>query len=143
MPLSAEERRISRKLGIQWVAYDGKICPTVQNRHLTYLVKGDGLEREIAWNQLVLSPVRVVGRHAINVASLLNLDHKEGRFLRAYHAQVRPENVGRKEAILAGSAAYPCDLSQALAQGRRAAIKVQETVTLSQAGKLFSPPLSA
>ncbi|MBI9078056.1 MAG: hydrogenase iron-sulfur subunit, partial [Desulfatibacillum sp.] len=141
LPLSAEERRISRNLGVQWVAYDGKICPTVQNRHITYLIKGDGMEREIAWDQLILSPVRVVGRHAIKVASLLNLDHKEGRFLRAYHAQVRPESVGRKEAILAGSAAYPCDLSQALSQGRRAAAKVLETVTLSRAGKLFSPAI--
>ncbi|SHL05265.1 4Fe-4S binding domain-containing protein [Desulfatibacillum alkenivorans DSM 16219] len=141
LPLSAEERRISRKLGIQWVAYDGKICPTVQARNLTYLVKDDGLERELPWDQLILSPVRVVGRHAIDVASLLNLDHKEGRFLRAYHAQVRPENVGRKEAILAGSAAYPCDLSQALAQGRRAAIKVAETIDLSKDGKLFSPAI--
>lgn len=141
LPLSAEERRLARQLGLKWVTYNGSIRPTVQHECLTYLSGEDGLERELGWDYLILSPNRAVGGHAMKVAALLNIDHKEDKFLKAYSAPVRPESVGRKEAIVAGSAAYPCDLNQAMSQGRRAAAKMIETVEMARAGKLFSPAI--
>ncbi len=141
MPLYGEERKLARKLGVKWVSYDSRIRPSVQHEFLTYVTQDDDMERELAWDLLVLSPRRGVGKWARKVSDLINLDHKEGRFLKAYHAPVRPENIGRKETMVAGSAAYPCDLHQALAQGRRAAGKVADTVLEARQGRLFSPAI--
>ena len=141
IPLAGAQRRLSRKLGVRWETYDGRFRPTVQDGFITYISQADDMERELAWDHLILSPVRSVGEQAMSAARLMNLDHREGKFLRAYHAPVRPENIGRKESILAGSAAWPCNLHQALAQGRRAAGMMAETVLKAREGKLFSPAI--
>lgn len=139
IPLSAGERAASRKLGITWVPYDGALRPTVQAGFVTYCDPEDHLEHEMPWDKLILSPRRSVGHEATKVAHILGLEHQEGAFLEEHKQRVRPEQVGREEAYLAGSARYPCDLHEALRQGRRAAIKTAEMMSKAQAGELFAP----
>ncbi len=139
IPLSAGERKASRELGIAWTAYDGALRPTVQSGYLTYCDPEDHLECELPWDKLILSPRRSVGHEAIKVAEVLGLDHVEGHFLEENKQRVRPEMVGRAETILAGSARYPCDLHEALRQGRRAAAGVAELVDQAKAGELYAP----
>ncbi|MCF8033368.1 MAG: hydrogenase iron-sulfur subunit [Desulfarculaceae bacterium] len=139
VPLSAGERAASRKLGIDWVAYDGALRPTVQAGYVTYCDPEDHTEQEMPWDRLILSPRRSVGQEATKVAHVLGLEHVEGHFLEPHKQRVRPEMVGRAEAFLAGSARYPCDLHEALRQGRRAASKTAEMVEKAQTGELFAP----
>lgn len=139
VPLSAGERVASRELGIKWLPYDGALRPTVQTGYLTYCDPVDHMEYELAWDKLVLSPRRSVGHEAIKVAEVLGLDHVEGHFLEEHKQRVRPEMVGRAETILAGSARYPCDLHEALRQGRRAAAGMADLVDQAKAGELFAP----
>lgn len=139
VPLSAGERAASRKLGIAWLPYDGALRPTVQAGFVTYCDPVSHLEQEMAWDKLILSPRRSVGHEATKVAHILGLEHEEGTFLEEPKQRVRPEQVGRDEAYLAGSARYPCDLHESLRQGRRAATKTAEIVAKAEAGELFAP----
>jgi coenzyme F420-reducing hydrogenase delta subunit/ferredoxin len=139
VPLSAGERAASRKLGINWVPYDGSLRPTVQAGFVTYCDPDDHTEQEMPWDRLILSPRRSVGHEATKVAHVLGLEHVEGHFLEPHKQRVRPEMVGRAEAFLAGSARYPCDLHEALRQGRRAAAKTAEMVEKASQGELYAP----
>jgi heterodisulfide reductase subunit A-like polyferredoxin/coenzyme F420-reducing hydrogenase delta subunit len=139
VPLSAEERVRARTLGIKWVAYDTSIRPTVQSGYITYNNPEDLIEYELDWDMLCLSPLRSIGVEALKTAEILGLDVAEGRFLERNPQMVRPEQVGQDEKFLAGSARRPCDLREALRQGRRAAARVAELVEQAKAGELFAP----
>ena len=139
VPLSASERALNRKLGILWIPYDKAVRPTVQQEQITFCNLQDHVEHEINWDLLVLSPERSVGGNGLKIAENLGLVHKKGHFLTGHHAKVRPEMVGREETYLAGSARYPCDLQEALTQGRRAADKTAEMLRKAAENELYLP----
>ncbi len=139
LPLSAEERRLARQHKIKWIPYDGAIRPTVQAGYLTYCDPQDHTEYEISWDKLILSPRRSVGLEATRIAGILGLACEKGKFLEVKGEKVRPEQVGRDEMYLAGSARYPCDLHEALRQGRRAAVKTSELVEKARKNELYAP----
>ncbi|RJR43483.1 MAG: hydrogenase iron-sulfur subunit [Desulfobacteraceae bacterium] len=138
-PLSVTERAGARELEIQWIPYDGAIRPTIQNGFITYYEPDSHMERELAWDRLVLSPKRNPGLEQIKLAEILGFHVREGEFLERNPQMVRPEQVGLDERFLAGSARKPCDLREALRQGRRAARKTAEIVMKAREGKLFAP----
>ena len=140
VPLSAEERQIARKHKIKWVPYDGALRPTVQAGYITYCDPRDHVEYEMPWDKLILSPRRSVGIEATRIARILGLEGEEGKFLEVKGEKVRPEQVGRDELFLAGSARHPCDLHEALRQGRRAAVKAAELAEKAKAGHPLCPP---
>lgn len=139
LPLSTGERKLSREIGIQWVPYDGALRPTVQYGFLTYCDPNSHTEEEMPWDKLVLSPRRSVGKEVTDTANVLGLEAREGHFLEHEHAKVRPEMQGREETFLAGSARFPCDLHEALRQGRRAAVKTAELVEKANREELYAP----
>jgi heterodisulfide reductase subunit A-like polyferredoxin/coenzyme F420-reducing hydrogenase delta subunit len=139
VPLSADERRIGRQLKIRWIAYDGALRPTVQAGYVTYCDPKDHLEYELPWDKLILSPKRSLGVEATRVARILGLEIEEGKFLEVKQEKVRPDQIGREPLYLAGSARYPCDLHEALRQGRRAALQVAEIVEKDKRGELYAP----
>lgn len=141
IPLSAAERALNRKQGIYWIPYDKAVKPTVQDGFITFCNLEDHMEHEIPWDYLVLSPERTLAGNTLDVAEILGLVHKGGRFLTGHHAKVRPEMVGREETYLAGSARWPCDLHESLNQGRRAASKTAEMLQKSANGELLLPRL--
>jgi len=139
IPLSASERALNRKLGILWIPYSKALRPMVTDGYITICNLVDHVEHEIGWNYLVLSPQRAITGEVLSNARILGLVHKEGRFLTGHHAKVRPEMVGREETYMAGSARYPCNLHEALSQGRRAAGKTTDMLRKSATGELFVP----
>jgi len=139
IPLSAGERKLSRQLNITWLPYEGGFRPTVQSGYVTYCAPEDHIEYELPYDKLILSPRRSVGIEVTRVARVLGLETREGQFLEHKQSRVRPEQQGREETFLAGSARYPCDLHEALRQGRRAAIKTADIVAKARAGELYAP----
>ena len=139
IPLTAAERALNRKAGIHWIPYDQAVRPTLQDGYVTFCHLADHVEQEIKWDLCVLSPQRGLDHQGRNTAGVLGLLHKDGRFLASHHARVRPEMVGREETYLAGSGRYPCDLQEALHQGRRAGKKTAEMIKKAQAGELYVP----
>ncbi len=139
VPLSAGERKRCRELGIEWIAYDSSIRPTVQDGYITYTNPEDNIEYELVWDMLCLSPLRSTGAEAQKVARILGFDVVEGDFLERNPQMVRPEQVGQEEKFLAGSARTPCDLREALRQGRRAAARIAKIVDLARQGELYAP----
>lgn len=139
IPLTAAERARSRELGIAWVPYDGNIRPTIQAGFMTFNRAEDQIEQELAWDMLCLSPWRSTGTESLRVARILGLDVDEERFLERNPQMVRPEMVGQDEKFLAGSARRPCDLREALRQGRRAANQAAELIQKAAAGELYAP----
>ncbi len=139
IPLNAGERALNRALGIEWIPCDKAVRPTVQDRQITFCGTNDHLEHDIEWDLLVISPERALGGEGLRTAEVLGLVHKHDRFLTGHHARVRPEMVGKEESYLAGSGRYPCDLDEALAQGRRAALKSIDMLKKAENHELHVP----
>jgi coenzyme F420-reducing hydrogenase delta subunit/ferredoxin len=138
VPLSTAERVQARQLGIKLIQYDGSLRPTIQSGFITFNDLYDQIERELSWDQLVLSPVRDPGHEAIRIAKILGIYTYEGQFLDRESQMVRPDEVGLGEKLLAGSARHPCELQETLRQGRRAARVLVDLVKKSQAGELYA-----
>ena len=115
----------------------------MQTGYLTYCDPRDHTEYEIPWDKLILSPRRSVGLEATRIANILGLECEKGKFLEVKGEKVRPEQVGRDEMYLAGSARYPCDLHETLRQGRRAAAQTAELVEKARKGDSTPPGWSA
>ncbi|MBW2622302.1 MAG: hydrogenase iron-sulfur subunit [Deltaproteobacteria bacterium] len=139
VPLTADQRIKARELDIDWIPYNGGIRPTVQNGYVTYNNSDDQIERELPWDMLVISPLRSPGIESLKIAEILGLDIADGEFLERNPQMVRPEQVGQDEKFVVGSARRPCDLRDALRQGRRAAAKVAQIVEQAEAGELYAP----
>lgn len=137
--LSGTERVQARKMGIKWLAYNGNIRPTVQKGLISYYDPEFNIERELEYDQLVLSPKRYPGLEQLKVAGILGLHVKEGEFLERNPQMVKPEQAGVDEKFFAGSARKPCDLRETLRQGKRAANKVAELVKQAKEGTLYAP----
>jgi coenzyme F420-reducing hydrogenase delta subunit/ferredoxin len=138
IPLSATERAQARELEINWVPYAGGIRPTTQSGFITYTRASDKIEVELPWDKLILSrcgawtPKRC-GWPAFWASAWPTTTSRGARHL------VRPDQVGHNEKIVAGSARKPCDLREALSQGRQAARKVLELIGQARSGELFAP----
>jgi coenzyme F420-reducing hydrogenase delta subunit/ferredoxin len=139
VPLSAAERVEARRSGIEWLPYHNAYRPTIQSGYVTYTRPDDQVEEELEWDLLCLSPLRSPGQEALRIAKILGLDVVEGDFLERNPQMVRPEQIGQDEKFLAGSARRPCDLRDALRQGRRAAQNAAQLVLQAQAGQLYAP----
>jgi heterodisulfide reductase subunit A2 len=139
VPLSAAERRQARQMDIRWIPYDPNVRPTVQEGYIIYDEPDSQIERELPWDQLVLSPKRHPGAEQLKVARILGLEIHGDGFLERNPQMVRPEQVGLEEKFLAGSARKPCDLREALRQGRRAAQKTAQIIKKAQDGVLYAP----
>lgn len=139
LPLLTEDRVLARKLDIGLIPYDRAIQPKIQTGSMTVSNPRDQIEYEIPWELLVLSPERMIGEQTLNIAQTLGLVHTKGPFLTGHHARVRPEQVGREETYLAGSARFPCDLHEALSQGTLAGRKTADLFQESKSGALFVP----
>jgi heterodisulfide reductase subunit A2 len=139
VPLTGAERAVNRKAQIAWIPYDNAVRPSVQDGYVTFCNLKDHVEHELAWDFLVLSPKRGISGEAKTTARILGLIHRETPFLTGHHAKVRPEMIGREETYLAGSARYPCDLQEALNQGRKAGIRNVEMIEKSKAAQLLVP----
>jgi heterodisulfide reductase subunit A len=137
IPLSTAERVQARELGIQLIQYDGSLRPTIQSGNITYNDLYDQIERELPWDQLVLSPLRDPGHESIRIAKILGMFTYEGQFLEREPQMVRPDEVGLGEKLIAGSSRKPCELQETLRQGRRAARLLVNLVKKAQAGELY------
>jgi heterodisulfide reductase subunit A2 len=141
VPITSAERRLGRKLGMLWVPYDKSVSPIMQAGFINFGSINDHLEHELACDRIVLSAIRKIGAKALKTANILGIVHGESEFLGIHHARVRPEMVGREETYLAGSAKFPCDLNEALNQGRKAGKENAEMILKSRAGQLHIPQL--
>lgn len=137
VPLSTAERVQARELGIKLIQYDGTQRPTIQSGFITYNDLYDQIERELPWDQLVLSPLRDPGHESIRIAKILGIYTYEGQFLDRQPQMVRPDEVGLGEKLLVGSSRNPCELQETLRQGRRAARVLIDLVKKAQAGELY------
>ncbi len=137
VPLSTTERVQARELGIRLIQYDGNLRPTIQSGYITYNDLYDQIERELPWDQLVLSPIRDPGNESIRIAKILGMYTYEGQFLDREPMMVRPDEVGLGEKLIAGSSRKPCELQETLRQGRRAARVLIDLVKKAQAGELY------
>ena len=137
VPLSTAERVQARELGVKLIQYDGNLRPTIQSGYITYNDIYDQIERELPWDQLVLSPLRDPGHESIRIAKILGMYTYEGQFLSRQPQMVRPDEVGLGEKLLAGSSLKPCELQETLRQGSRVARLLIDLVKKAHAGELY------
>jgi heterodisulfide reductase subunit A2 len=135
--LSTAERVQARELGVKLIQYDGNLRPTIQSGYITYNDVYDQIERELPWDQLVLSPLRDPGHESVRIAKILGMYTYEGQFLDRQPQMVRPDEVGLGEKLIAGSSRKPCELQETLRQGLRVARVLIDLVKKAQAGELY------
>jgi coenzyme F420-reducing hydrogenase delta subunit/ferredoxin len=141
LPLTAAERRLGTKLGITWVPYNKSVTPVLQAGYINYSGLNDLLGHELACDRIILSPLRKMGEAALKTAKILGMSRGATGLIGIHRARVRPEMVGLEETYLAGSAKHPCDLNEALNQGRKAGKKNADMMNSSKAGELYAPPV--
>jgi len=137
--LDAFDRSRARQLRINLIPYDGSVRPTVKSDYISFNRASDQTEQEIAWDMLVLSARRIPGEQALRTAKILGLEVKEEEFLDRSPQMVRPDQVVLDEKLMVGSACQPCDLRNAVSQGRRVAGKTAALVKKGLAGELYAP----
>ncbi len=141
IPLSATERTISRKLGLIWLPYDNRVTPVFQEGNITYCNSESHIESEITCDYMVISPKRKRGDRASRIMKILNPGYKENSFDSFSAPKVRPEMIGRRESNIAGSAFLPCDLHNALTQGKKTGKKTAELIKKIEACELLTPEI--
>ncbi|MBW1614964.1 MAG: hydrogenase iron-sulfur subunit [Deltaproteobacteria bacterium] len=139
IPLTSAERKLSRELKISWIPYSDITPPILQQGYIVYCDSKTNIEEEISFDWTVLAPKRSIGYKVSEIMRLINVSYIKGEFIFASDPKVRPEMIGCKEAYVAGSAFYPCNLSIALTQGRQAARKVSEMLNKSNLKELIIP----
>ena len=143
VPLSTLERVQARELGINLIQYDGNLRPTIQSGFITYNDLYDQIERELPWDQLVLSPLRDPGHESIRIAKILGMYTYEGEFLEREPQMVRPDEVGLGEKLIAGTSRKPCELQETLRQGQRAARILAGLVKKARPASFMAPAMPA
>ncbi|MDI6853826.1 MAG: hydrogenase iron-sulfur subunit [Deltaproteobacteria bacterium] len=137
--LDAFDRSRARQLNISLIPYDGSVRPTIKSDFLSFNRASDQTEQEVPWDTLVLSARRIPGTKSLKTAKILGLEVKEEEFLERYPQMVRPDQVVLGEKLMVGSACQPCDLRNAIHQGRQVARKTAALVKKGLAGELYAP----
>ncbi|MBW1615200.1 MAG: hydrogenase iron-sulfur subunit [Deltaproteobacteria bacterium] len=139
IPLTPEERKLSRELKISWIPYSDITPPILQQGYIVYCDPKTNIEKDISFDWTVLSPKRDIGAKSAETIRLINSSYIKGELIFSADPKVRPEMIGCKETYVAGSAFYPCDLSRSLTQGRQAARKVSDMLKESPLKRLRIP----
>jgi len=124
LPAAAESNTGACAERIEAYAYDPGVHPVVQAGYVTFVGPRDHLEHEIKWDNLVVSsdPCPITTSKPDLMRYLPLFPDEIG--LKKAPLKVKATQEPTKWPIVAGSGMEPCDLNEALQQGKRAAREV-------------------
>ncbi|MEN6441522.1 MAG: hydrogenase iron-sulfur subunit [Syntrophobacter sp.] len=139
LPSTDESRVGERARCIEAYAYDPDVHPVVQSGYVTFVGPGDHLEHEIKWDNLVVSsePCPISASKPDLIRYLPVFADEIG--IKKAPLKVKATHEPVKWPIIAGSAMEPCDLSEALRQGKRAAREAIRLRKKARDGSFASP----
>jgi heterodisulfide reductase subunit A len=125
LPWSEADLAAAKTLGIGLYPYKPGIHPVVKSGFLHYVNPEDHLEYEIGWDTLVVSAIPgQPGPKAQELMRVLHIFPHKGGGLKKGPMALKPDQKLMESLIVTGSALKPCDLGEALQQGKIAAQEV-------------------
>jgi heterodisulfide reductase subunit A len=132
--------RKSKAKGIRYLKYDPENPPQVQDGKVTVYHSLLGREMELPADLVVLSTPSVSREDAEVTSQLLRVPIDENGFFLEGHVKLRPLDFATDGVFLCGSARFPANIREAIAQGLGAASRA--SIPLSKGSVVVEPIIS-
>ncbi len=132
--------RDSRAKGIRYINYDPARPPEVESNHVRVYHALLGREMSLSADLVVLSTPLIAHEDATEISQILRVSIDENGFFLEGHVKLRPLDFATDGIFLCGSAHFPANIREAVAQGLGAASRA--SIPLSQGSVVVEPIIS-
>jgi len=113
--------RKAREEGILFIRYEENRNPIVEENHIRVYNEFMGEEMLIPYDLLVLSTPLVANSDNKDLAQMLKVPTESNNFFLEAHVKLRPSDFATDGVFIGGSAKWPVDITESIAQGYSAA----------------------
>lgn len=135
-----EMLRRAKEAGVRFMYYDVGRPPEVKSEHVKIFHQLLGKELELPADLVVLSTPMVANEDAPRLSGLLRVPLDANNFFLEGHVKLKPLDFASEGLYLCGSARYPANLAESIAQGLGAASRV---ATLLSKEHLYTSGITA
>jgi heterodisulfide reductase subunit A len=132
--------RDSRAKGIRYINYDPARPPEVESNHVRVYHALLGREMSLPADLVVLSTPLIAHEDATEISQIFRVPIDENGFFLEGHVKLRPLDFATDGIFLCGSARFPANIREAIAQGLGAASR--SSIPLSQGSVVVEPIIS-
>ncbi len=132
--------RDSKAKGIRYINYDPARPPEVESNHVRIYHALLGREMSLSADLVVLSTPLIAHEDATEISQVLRVPIDENGFFLEGHVKLRPLDFATDGIFLCGSAHFPANIREAVAQGLGAASRA--SIPLSQGSVVVEPIIS-
>ncbi len=132
--------RDSKAAGIRYMNYDTDRPPSVASDHVQFYHALLGREMTLPADLVVLSTPLIAPEDAETTSQLLRVPVDENRFFLEGHVKLKPLDFATDGIFLCGSARFPANVREAVAQGLGAAARA--SIPLSKGSVVVEPIIS-
>jgi len=113
--------RKARELGVLFIRYSEEKEPKVEENEVKVFNQYIGEDVIIPYDLLVLSTPLIANEHNKDLAQLLKVPLESNKFFLEAHVKLRPNDFATDGVFIGGSAKWPVDITETIAQGYAAA----------------------
>ena len=132
--------RDSRARGVRYITYDPARPPEVESNHVRVYHALLGREMSLPADLVVLSTPLIAHEDATEISQIFRVPIDENGFFLEGHVKLRPLDFATDGLFLCGSARFPANIREAIAQGLGAASRA--SIPLSQGSVVVEPIIS-
>ena len=132
--------RKAKEAGVRFMYYDVSRPPEVEGEHVRVFHQLLGKELDLPADLVVLSTPLVANEDAPRLSGLLRVPLDANHFFLEGHAKLKPLDFASEGVYLCGSARYPANLTESIAQGLGAASRA---ATLLSKEHLYTSGITA
>jgi len=132
--------RISKAKGVRYLHYDPQRPPEVSSEHVRVYHLLLGREMTLRADMVILSTPMVSGEEAETISQLLRVPIDENGFFMEGHVKLKPLDFATDGIYLCGSARFPANIRETVAQGLGAASRA--SIPLSKGSVIVEPIIS-
>ncbi|MFX1397109.1 MAG: CoB--CoM heterodisulfide reductase iron-sulfur subunit A family protein [Promethearchaeota archaeon] len=118
-----EYYRRARERGVLFIKYDLERAPEVEENNVKVYNEYIGEEMILSYDLLVLSTPMIANSDNKELAQLLKVPLESNKFFLEAHVKLRPSDFATDGVFIGGSAKWPVDITEAIAQGYAAAAR--------------------
>jgi heterodisulfide reductase subunit A2 len=132
--------RQAKQKGVRFIYYDQTSPPQVLEEHVRVFNRLLGSDMDLPADLVVLSTPLVANEDAEKISKLLRVPVDENKFFLEGHVKLKPLDFATDGIFLCGSARYPANVREAIAQGMGAASRA--SIPLSKGAVTVEPIVS-
>jgi heterodisulfide reductase subunit A len=124
-----EYYRRARESGILFIKYDLEKMPEVEEKEVKVYNEYIGEDMILSYDLLILSTPLVANDDNKELAQLLKVPLESNKFFLEAHVKLRPSDFATDGVFIGGSAKWPVDITEAIAQGYAAASRASRILS--------------